>query len=56
MHEIVSFELGMKCLLSKYDVPLDNEASLNIFSNRNLLRNVRKSSKSVSSVSGIDAK
>ena len=42
-----------KCLFSRYDVLLDNEASLNIFSNRDLLTDVRKSDKTVR-VSGIE--
>ena len=35
------------CLFSKYDVLLDNEASLNVFSNRDLVKNLRKSTRSI---------
>ena len=41
-----------QCMFSKYDVLLDNEASLNIFSNGDLLTGIRKSSRPVI-VSGI---
>ena len=34
-------------MYTKYDVLLDNEASLNIFSNRNLLRDVRRSARTI---------
>ena len=40
------------CMFSKHDVLLDNEASLNIFNNPELLTNVRRAEKPVS-VSGI---
>ena len=42
------------CCFSKYDVLLDNEASLNVFSNRDLLTNIRKSSKNIV-MKGVDA-
>ena len=35
------------CFFSKYDVLLDNEASLNVFSNRDLVKNLRKSTRSI---------
>ena len=39
-------------MFSQYDVLLDNEASLNIFSNKDLLTNVRQAKRSIT-VSGI---
>ena len=41
-----------KCCFTRYDVLLDNEASLNIFSNPSLLTDIRKATRSVK-VSGI---
>ena len=41
-----------KCCFSRYDVLLDNEASLNIFNNADLLTDIRKSERSIK-VSGI---
>ena len=41
------------CMFSKFDVLLDNEASLNIFSNKELLTNIRKSQRQIK-VSGIE--
>ena len=41
------------CCFTKFDVLLDNEASLNIFSNLDLLTDVNKSDKTVR-VSGIE--
>jgi hypothetical protein len=35
------------CMFSRYDVLLDNEASLNIFSNKELLTNVRRADRSI---------
>ena len=40
------------CCFSRFDVLLDNEASLNVFSNADLLTDVRKSERSIK-VSGI---
>ena len=42
------------CMFSQYDVLLDNEASLNIFSNKDLLTNVRQAKRSIT-VSGIQS-
>ena len=42
------------CLFSRYDVLLDNEAPLNIFSNKDLLTDVRQSDRSIK-VSGIQS-
>jgi DnaJ-domain-containing protein 1 len=42
------------CMFSRYDVLLDNEASLNIFSNKELLTNVRRADRSIV-VSGIQS-
>ena len=41
-------------MFSKFDVLLDNEASLNIFSNKELLTGIRKSERQIK-VSGIEA-
>ena len=41
-------------MYTKYDVLLDNEASLNIFSNRNLLRDVRRSARTIV-MTGVEA-
>ena len=41
-------------MFSKYDVLLDNEASLNIFSNKELLTGIRKSERQIK-ISGIEA-
>ena len=46
---VSSFE---RCCFSRYDVLLDNEASLNIFNNAELPTGIRKASKSIK-VSGI---
>ena len=43
-----------RCMFTQYDVLLDNEASLNIFSNKNLLTRIRKSEQSIK-VGGIQA-
>ena len=43
-----------KCMFSQYDVLLDNEASLNIFKNKDLLKGIRKAERSIK-VSGIEA-
>ena len=43
-----------RCMFTQYDVLLDNEASLNIFHNKNLLTGLRKAEHSIK-VSGIQA-
>ena len=43
-----------KCMFSQYDILLDNEASLNIFNNKDLLTGIRRAERSIT-VSGIQA-
>ena len=45
--EIANVTATETCFFSKYDVLLDNEASLNVFRNRDLVRNIRRSARSI---------
>ena len=45
--EIANVPATETCFFSKYDVLLGNEASLNVFRNRDLIRNIRRSTQTI---------